>query len=232
MNKIKTGIKGFDNLVEGGIPKNSIVLINGTPGTGKTIFGMQYIYNGAMDGEKTLYLSFEEPVNNLENQASQFGWDFKKLQKKGVLQLKYISSKDITTATLTDLIKNIKREKITRLVIDSISTLSLSIPAIHTKITEITDFSIKRFIHNFIEDLRTLTDTTTLIIAQSKDEKMQTTDEISEFVADGIIHIIYETLGGDYSRTLIIRKMRQCKNDEDLHPLEITNKGLVVHNLS
>ena len=46
-----------------------------------------------------------------------------------------------------------------------------------------------------------------------------------------MINIEYESLGGDFSRQLTIKKMRKTKNDEDLHPMEISNKGIIIHNL-
>ncbi|MBR9677130.1 AAA family ATPase [Candidatus Woesearchaeota archaeon] len=231
MNKTKTGIKGFDDLLNGGIPTGSIVLVSGTPGTGKTIFGLEYLYRGALNDEKGLFITFEEPKSNIAEQAMQFGWDLEKLEKKNILHIQHISSKTITNATLKEIVNFVKKEKIKRLVIDSISTLALSIPTIHNKVTEITDFAIKRFLHQFLEDLRDFADTTTLLIGQTTSEKHLSTDEVSEFIADGIIHILYESLGRDYSRSLIIRKMRKVKNDEDIHPLEISKTGLTVHTL-
>ncbi|HLC65734.1 MAG TPA: ATPase domain-containing protein [Candidatus Nanoarchaeia archaeon] len=77
MKRIKTGIKGFDELVQGGFPEGSSTLITGSPGTGKSIFGLQYIYNGAIKyKERGLYLTFEQRKTDMMNQAVQFGWDF------------------------------------------------------------------------------------------------------------------------------------------------------------
>ena len=231
MNITKTGINGFDELVEGGLPQNSITLLTGTPGTGKTIFGLEFLYRGALMGEKGLYISFEEPKENIIKQAKQFGWDLAKLEKEGKLVIDYIPSKTITNAVLSAIPTSIKQDGIKRIVIDSVSTLSLSIPTIHTKVTEVTEFTIKRFIYNFIEDLRLAHAGTILLIGQSRNDKELSSDGVSEFVADGIIHVMYESLGGEYSRSLNIRKMRQCKNNEDIHPLEISSKGLVIHTI-
>lgn len=230
-NKTKTGINGFDNLIGGGFPKGSIILLSGSPGTGKTIFGLEYLYNGAINGEKGLYLSFEESESSLIEQAGQFGWDLNKLRKEKKIFLEYIPSKTINNSTIIELMQTIKEKNITRLVIDSVSTLALSIPTIHTKISEITEFSIKRFIHQFIEELRNLTETTIILIGQTNSETNISNDGVSEYSADGIIHIKYESLGGEYSRNLVIRKMRHVKNDEDLHPLEISKKGIIIHKL-
>ena len=231
MNKIKTGIRGFDELIQGGFNPGTSILLSGTPGTGKTIFALEYLYRGAMKGENGLLISFEEPIRNLKNQAKQFGWDFDKLEKEGKLTIMYVPSSWISKPIIDDVIKTVNECNIKRLALDSVSTLALSIPTIHTKVTEVTNFAIKRFVHTFIEQLRKLKETTTLLIAQTLDDKSFSNDQVSEFLSDGIIHINYESLGGDYSRSLIVRKMRQCKNNEDIHPLEITDKGLVIHSL-
>ena len=90
---------------------------------------------------------------------------------------------------------------------------------------------IKRFIYNFIDEINQVEGLTTLIISQSIREGDLSRDRISEFICDGIINIVFESMGGAYSRSLMIRKMRRTKNDEDIHPLEISKKGLVVHNI-
>ncbi len=81
--RVATGIQGFDSLVEGGLPKGSSVLITGPPGSGKSIFSMQYLYNGAMKGENGIYVYMDSGLNLLKEQAKQFGWDFDKLEKDG-----------------------------------------------------------------------------------------------------------------------------------------------------
>ena len=83
MNRIKTGIKGFDELISGGIPEGFNVLLTGRPGTGKTIFGLEYLYYGAKNGEKGIYVAFDSTINMLKEQAKQFGWDLDEMEKSG-----------------------------------------------------------------------------------------------------------------------------------------------------
>jgi circadian clock protein KaiC len=228
MDRIKTGIKGFDKLVEGGLPAGKSILMSGTPGTCKTIFALQFLHNGAtMYDQNGLYISFEEKSEHLHNQAKQFGWEFDKLLPK----VKVISmpAKNIKETTAQEIIKLAEEHKIQRLVIDSLSALSINTPCTFATATELTDITIKRFLYSFINDLRDIKQpVTSLLISQTSDHQLSR-DGVSEFICDGIIHINFETLGGKYSRSLIVRKMRETKNDEDLHPLEIGNKGLVVH---
>ena len=229
-NKVKTGIKGFDRLVEGGFPRGKIVLLSGTPGTCKTIFALQFLYNGATQfNEKGLYISFEERAQSLKNQALQFGWDFDRLEKEKKVEIISLPAKSIKETTASEIIEMARENKVSRLVIDSLSALSINTPTTYSKVTELTEISIKRFMYAFVNDLRDIKNgTTSLLISQTTDGELSR-DGISEFICDGIIHINYETLGGKYSRALTIRKMRETKNDEDIHPLEVAGKGLIVH---
>ena len=74
--RFNTGIEGLDGLLQGGYPKGSVTLIAGTPGTGKTIVCFQYIDAGIKNKEKCLFLTSDERINNLVNQAKKFGFEF------------------------------------------------------------------------------------------------------------------------------------------------------------
>lgn len=92
---LKTGILGFDKLLEHGIPSGKAILIEGSPGTGKTIFCLQTAYNTCKEGKKVLYMSFEESEDSLIEHMEDFGWDAVEMQKKGLLRLKRFSAVDI-----------------------------------------------------------------------------------------------------------------------------------------
>ena len=112
----------------------------------------------------------------------------------------------------------------------TLSVLSINAPTTYTKVSELTNISIKRFMYRFINDLRdSNSNITSLLISQTTNYQLSR-DTVSEFICDGIIHISYESLE-DYSRSLIIRKMRETNNDEDVHPLEIGKNGLIVYDL-
>jgi len=228
INRIKTNIEGFDKLIEGGFVKGSSNLILGDYGTGKTIFSMQYLYNGAKSlKEIGIYFTFEEKKESLIEQAIQFGWDLEKLEKKGKLKIISLGFDDINTGTVDDMINVIKDLDANRVVIDSISTLSFLIPK-NTQ-TCLGETGAKRFIYEFMTKFKELKGITALFISQESDDSV---NEVAKYAADSVIKIDYETLGGDFSRNLTIRKMRKTKNDEDLHPLEISGeKGIIIHDL-
>lgn len=230
MELTKTGIKGFDELVSGGFPCGSHILLSGTPGTGKTIFALEFLYNGATQfGEKGLYVTFEEKVDSLKEQAKQFGWDFDKLERERMAKIISIASTDLSKYTIQDILALAVNSKIQRLVIDSLSTLAINAPQLSSGTSN--EFTVRRFVYSFINTLKELKGTTALFISQNLSNSALSGDQVSEFLCDGVLHISYESMGGNFSRSLIIRKMRRVKQDEDIHPLEISSSGIVIHKL-
>lgn len=226
-DRIKTYISGFDELINGGIPIGSNIMISGGPGTGKTIFSLQYLFNSATNDKNiSIYFTFEEKRDSLIKQASQFGWNLEKLEKQGKLKIISLGLEDISKTTIKDIIEIIKSVKATRAVIDSITTISYLTP--ENEFHSFNEYSVKKFIYKFITSFKKIENLTTLIISQ-KDEALS--NRITEYLCDGIIHIDYESLGGKYSRQLTIPKMRKTKNHEDLHPMEISKNGIIIHNL-
>ena len=95
IQRIKTGIPGFDSLMKTGIPIGSATLIEGGPGSGKTIFCLQTAYNACKRGQKVLYMSFEEPERRLISHMINFGWDPKKFIDSGLFVIRRFSALDI-----------------------------------------------------------------------------------------------------------------------------------------
>lgn len=250
VKRIKTGIKGFDELIEGGFPQGSCILLTGTPGTGKTIFGLQYLYNGAVKfKESGLYVSMNQPVKSLINQANSFGWDLEELMNKGIIQILYLSTRELDQNISQLIVNKLQQEKIKRAVIDSLSVLAANAP-MYRSLNDISvvdilehrsffsppilgDVLVKKFIYTFIEDLRKAEECTTILISESSEKgDFLSRDTVSEFACDSIIQITFESMGGEFSRSLLVRKMRETHHNEDIHPLEIGKKGLIVHTLS
>ena len=125
LERCSTGIPGFDDLVEGGFPQGSMVLLTGSPGTGKTIFGLQYLYNGAMKGESGIYVCIESTPQALKIQAARFGMDFDKLEKEGKV-IFYQVPKDSRKFSIFKKIDDDSRKiNAKRLVFDSLATLNI-----------------------------------------------------------------------------------------------------------
>lgn len=227
----KTGIKGFDKLVRGGFLEGTSILLTGSPGTGKTIFGLSYLYNGCKKyNEKGLLVTFEEREDNLHRQANKFNWDLAKIQDEGRLFISCIPASAIERNTVDSITRTIKRNNIKRLVIDSLSTLAMNTPTLDKGTRTIEDLSIKKFIYGFLHTI-SQTKVTSIVISHVHSDQSLSIDGVSEFICDGIIKIKFQPMGGRYSRALSLEKMRSINNDEDLHPLEINNKGITVYDL-
>ncbi len=248
IQRVPTGIKGFDELVDGGIPKGTCILITGSPGTAKTLFCLEYLFNGLTKfKEKGLYVTVGQSVEVLKKQAAIFGWDFDTLSKKG-FDVMSLSTKQLDGDIASIIMKKVKDGGYKRLVIDSLTTLSLNAP-LYRSINDVSvadimknrslfsppvggESIIQSFVYNFIDSIHQLNDCTTILVSESSEKgEYLTRDQVSEFVSDGIILLTFESMGGEFSRSLLVRKMRQTNNDEDVHPLEISPKGLVIHNI-
>jgi KaiC/GvpD/RAD55 family RecA-like ATPase len=247
MKRIPTYIKGFDKLVEGGFPEDHAVLLLGTYGSGKTIFGLEYVYNGALKNENTLYITFEEKPEKLKEQAKLLNFSkFDELEKKKKINFYYKPSDEIDKKTVSDIMNKIKQIKPKKVVVDSLSALLINAPLYslalkkfykeimnnnNTTISSIIDSDDlkKNFIYNFIRMLREM-NTTSLLLTEI--ENGISSDKISEYVADGVIHLNIETLGSEVSRNLSIKKMRNTNNKLEVYPFEITKKGIVVQKIN
>jgi KaiC/GvpD/RAD55 family RecA-like ATPase len=226
-NKLKrsrTYISGFDDLICGGFPLGSTVLLNGNPGSGKTIFSLEYLVNGAIfNNEKGVYFSFEEKKDALVLQASQFGWDLEDLEKKGLIKIISIGTSFLDEYSASEIIEIINSFGASRVVIDSINTLSF---LISSKSESLNEYDVNKYLYIFITKFKNLNKVNLLLISQNGGVG----SNAAEFICDGLLRLETESLGGNYSRNLVIRKMRSTKNDENLHPLEINDKGIKIHN--
>lgn len=237
--RVKTRIKGFDSLIEGGLPQGSTTLLEGEPGTGKTIFGLEFLYRGALDGDCGIYVTFEGHQENLYRQAAQFGWNLKALEKKNKIKILSVPFKKLGDRTPLLIKKEINQIKAKRVVVDSLSTL-YSIASSYVLYKNKQEFKISQFVsgenytnRRFLLDLISLLEINdiTILFISEKSSHMASATRLSEFFCDGIIQITFDPMGGDFSRSLLVRKMRLTKNNEDIHPLEISDTGIVVHSI-
>ncbi|MEM5778795.1 MAG: ATPase domain-containing protein [Candidatus Aenigmatarchaeota archaeon] len=209
MKRIKTGIKGFDELIEGGLVKGSITLVSGAPGTGKSIFAMQFINEGLKNNEKCVYISvLSEKENQIIEEAKQFGFNLKKA--------KIITPQpEEWGVVIGELMKTIKPE---RMVIDSISAFTFS-----------DEGTLRRFMHELAGHVKNDGNCTVFIISElPKESNYFSRDTVSEFISDGVVVLSKKVVGDKVERSLVVEKMRQTKIKGGIYPIEITKNGIVV----
>jgi KaiC/GvpD/RAD55 family RecA-like ATPase len=220
--RVPTGIPGFDELCGGGILRNRSYLISGSAGAGKTIFGLQYLYNGITKyGESGIYIATEERPEQVREHVKQFGWDFQALEDEGKLA-----------------------------ILDACST-KIGIPS-HEKYVDVRPFDMRSMLDQVIaiqEDIdakRALVDGTTSIGFYINDPakirvellKLSTTLEILGLTSLMTCEIIDESNPSRFGvetfvtvreRSIEIFKMRGSIHSQNIHPYEITSNGIVVH---
>ncbi len=87
IEKVSSGVAGFDEVLTGGFPKGRTTLIKGRAGTGKTVLGLEFLYRGAMEGEPAIFISFEESAEAIRANALSMGWDLAALEASGTFFL-------------------------------------------------------------------------------------------------------------------------------------------------
>jgi circadian clock protein KaiC len=143
-SKVKTGIPGLDSVVSGGLKSGRSVTVSGPPGSGKTTFGLQYLYSGAKDfDEPGIYVTMSQNIEEIKNDCKSFSWDFDDLISQDKILMidarpfqindELIGKDDslyrgeqLPFEHLTKLLlSSIKRIEAKRVVIDSITILSM-----------------------------------------------------------------------------------------------------------
>jgi len=216
--RVKTGIPGLDEILFGGIPQNNLVVVSGDPGSGKTIMCLQYLYNGVMKyNEPGIYMSLEEPEEELMGIANSFGWDFEKLQNDGKAAIISVELYDFEklTNTIEDAIRKMGAK---RLVID---------PGVIFRLYFDREIDARKKIVALGKMLKKI-NCTSIITNEIALDKIDSLFGLEEYVADGVILLYHTRIEDRFVRSIGILKMRGTKISEKLHPLRITSSGLSV----
>lgn len=242
MERVPTGIYGLDELLGGGFLRGRNILVSGATGTGKTIFGIQYLVNGALqEGEPGVYVAFDEQPEKIRQEMLNFGWNLAELERKGMFKFVDASitrlglpseEKDAIEpgeidfdAILKQVLKAAVANDARRAVIDSIPALALHL---HDE-SEIRLAVFKLAVMAARSKLTTIMTSEVPEQSLAAGQPMQFSKYgVEEYVADGVILLNYLGVGTQAARTMYIRKMRGTQHSEDIHPLEITKRGIVV----
>jgi len=231
---VKTGIPGFDSTLSVGLKKNSSVVVSGPPGSGKTTFGLQFIYSGAKEfDEPGVYISLSQSIDEIKNDCRTFGWDIDDLvakEKVLMIDLRPFKIKDEVIGRddslyrgeempfkhMTKFILNsIKKIKAKRIVIDSISILGMQY---------LDKFYMRQGLQGMIQSLENL-DVTSLLISEFSENRQV---PLEWFVTSGIIQLDNQIIDKKMRRTIKITKLRGMKHSEQVHSLELGSNGLYV----
>ena len=231
---VETGVYGFDDLLEEGIPKGSTLIVAGGAGSGKTIFCLQTLTNEALKGKKCLYMSFEEREERLIQHMEDFGWDAKDLIKKGDLRIKRFNPFDITRnvdALLAkekgELLIDIEPIIIPKdfkpdfIVVDSLTAIASAFTG--------KEESYRIYIEQLFRFFEKINATSFLVTETKQVPTVFSKTGVEEFLADGVI-VFYNLKHGDVRENAIeILKLRGAGHLKKIVSMQITNKGIVVY---
>lgn len=233
VERVKTGIPGLDEILNGGIPKRNVVLLSGGPGTGKSIMATQFLWGGLQLGEPGIYVALEEHPVQIRINMRNFGWDVRQHEQEGRFAIidaftggvgeaakreKYVVRDPDSVEELVDVLRTAIREvNAQRVVIDSVSTLYLLKPSIARNVV----LQLKKVLSGM--------GTTSLLVSQVSVTERGFGGPGVEHAADGIIRLDLDEVDGELVRSIIIWKMRGTSHSMKRHLMEITDKGVIIH---
>ena len=232
IERVVTGIPGLDDILHGGIPKRNVVLLSGGPGTGKSIFGQQYLYNGLRLGEPGVLVVLEEHPVQVRVSMSQFGWNVRPYEEKGMFAIvdaftagigeaakreRYVVRAPDDFQSLIDVLREAIRDVgAVRAVIDSVTTLYITKPAMARGMV----LQLKKILSGM--------GCTSILVSQVSVTERGFGGPGVEHAADGIIRLDLDEVDGELRRSIIVWKMRGTSHSMRRHPFEITDKGMIV----
>lgn len=219
INKLPTGIAGFDTILDGGVLRGGIYIILGTPGAGKTILGNQLCFNHASRGGRALYVTLlAETHGRMLGHVGQLGFFDESLIPDGV---SYLSAfRILETEGLKGLADALRREirarEVDLLVLDGL---------VSAEETAGTPREFKKFIHE-LQILADLADCTMMLLTSAAADPTFASAEHT--MVDGLIELQTRLRGRRSERDLLVHKMRGSGFLRGVHSFQVTDDGIVV----
>jgi len=228
--RVKTGISGYDNLLGGGFIPNSINLLCGTSGCGKTLFTLSYIYNGAVNGEKSVYITMEEMKEHIVRDAKIVGLDIEKVDDEMLciyamssLRANLINTKDeveseespLRLDNLLEFIK-INYSDAVRLGLDSIVPLAIAYPDERVFRAE-----LFRFMMSLKKMGITVIFTTEIPYSSNDTSRFG----MEDFIADSVTLL---RIREEWGRQIKVHKMRGSNHIRNFVDYDISSNGIKV----
>ncbi len=218
---ISSGIPEIDELLMGGIEKNTITIITGPSGTGKTTLGTQFAKETAARGENSAIYLFEENVNIFTQRCELIKIPIKEMIKKGTLRLEFIEPLLYSADEFSDKVrKDVEMYNLNLVMIDSIHGYRLAMGG---------GSELQQRLHSLCKSL-ILKGVTVLIINETEliTGDFKATEHGISYLADNIVFLRYIEIKGQLKKAIGILKKRLSDFEKTLRELEITKDGIKV----
>src|SRR5688572_1916783 len=224
VTKMLTGIRGFDEITDGGLPRGRTTLVMGGPGCGKTVFALQSLINGAhQQKEAGIFVAFEESTRQIVANAATFGWDLPGLARKKPFFLDARLDPEVVKAGEFDLagmlgVLKAKAEEIhaTRIVFDGIDVL---LALLDDPVAE------RREIYR-LRDWLSQTGMTGIITQKVVGMEVDQRYNFLQFMVDCVVVLNHQVLNGSAFRNLRILKYRGTGFPGDEFPIAFGDDGM------
>jgi len=242
VDRVVTGVKGLDEVLNGGLPRARTILVVGSPGSGKTTFAVQFLVGGAKAAEPGLYVSLDEKPERVKANLASFGWNLDSLEDAGKLtfidatQLKRpgqrisqpsLDSENPVSLTLPELtlgslVRTIRRvaaeEGTQRIVVDPITSLMLRYPE---------EAKRRRALLLFFDALES-TGCSCIVTTELRTSMLARRFQLEEYLSQGVVLLHTMVHDGNVVRGLQVEKMRGISHDTQLRPYQIGPSGVEV----
>ncbi|MFC4069945.1 RAD55 family ATPase [Actinoplanes subglobosus] len=218
--RIPTGISGLDTLMGGGVPDSDATLVLGPTGVGKTISSLHFIAEGLARGERCLYISFQDPAEELIQMADRFGWDFTAARTAGTLDISHVPVGNLDLDGLATVARRSLSEKATtRIVIDSLAEMAYTAREAERFPAYLR--SLLGLIRGAGACLWVTSETRTIGPAEEPLAGLM-------FLFHNVIQLRYIEHCREIGRAATVLKMRNSSHDHAVHAYHITETGAAV----
>ena len=219
MARLSTGISGLDEMIEGGLKENSLNLVVGEPGCGKSTFAVHFLMSGVRAGERCLYVSVEEEKDKFFDNMKRFGFNLAGLETGGFLVYHKASVSELRGFLDQGIIsfeEHLVAGGIKRVVIDSATALMLAYNA---------ETSQRNALMNLFELLARFKVT---VLITSESESGQGRFGV-EYLVDAIFRMYYRKVGQERVRTLEVYKMRGTDHSKQEIVYRLGDGGIILY---
>jgi circadian clock protein KaiC len=218
--RISTGVKGLDKMTHGGLPGGGSTLVLGPSGCGKTALALRFIMQGLENGERGLYVTFQETPTQLVRKAMSFGWDLKPHIDSGQLKIFHVEEVSLDLDYIAGVVREeLERGPLHRMVIDSLAEMVVAA-------RESERFSA--YARSLLGSLRA---GGVSVLTTSETSSLGPTTELIgglSFLYHNVVLLRYIEQDSEVGRAVAIVKMRDSNHEKGLWAFTITGDGFEV----
>jgi circadian clock protein KaiC len=229
MTKTPTGIQGFDEITNGGLPRGRTTLVMGGPGCGKTVFALQSLVNGAhRTKEAGVFVAFEESTRQIVVNAGTFGWNLPGLARKKLFFLDARISPEVVKAGEFDLVGMLE---FLQAKVDEINAKRIVFDGIDVLLSLLDDpVAERREIYRIRDWLARQVGMTAIITQKVGGPDIDQRYSFLQFMVDCVVLLRHQVVDGSAFRNLRVVKFRGSGFSADEFPITLTSQGLELTN--